>query len=386
MVCMSHVLWDLSLWQRNHHVMSRFSESFPVVYCTPLSVMDTAKNPQAEQSVGMERITEHLTLLVPLLIPGEYRSKLIQRLDQWILKNLVGKALRDMGVTEGKKILWFYYPKWVYMVGELEETLVVYDIQDEYLTQFNAPFNIQALEKDLLKSSDIIFTGTNSLAKKKGSGRENIEFIPCGVDYEHFHAASKDTLSLAGEMEDIRKPVLGYIGWIGERVDLDLIYYLAGQKPEWSMVLIGPVDVETNHHPRNVHFLGKKKYQDLPSYLKGFDVCLIPFKMDEVTMDLNPTKLLEYLATRKPVVSVGLNDVRDLYTGTVEIADNREEFLDLADKALKNRSHEQIDRGCELARTMSWDHTVSRMLARITPMLNRRVVNHVETVRIGENR
>jgi len=127
---------------------------------------------------------------------------------------------------------------------------------------------------------------------------------------------------------------------------------------------------------QNVHFLGKKDYQELPEYIKGFDICMIPFKMDEVTMDLNPTKLLEYLATRKPVVSVGLYDVRELYEGIVEIADSKEEFLDLADRALKQADIQKIEKGCTLARQMSWENTVSEMLIQITPMLGNHSVHH----------
>jgi len=375
MLCFSHVFWDPAAWQRNHHVMSKFSGKFPVVYCTPVSILDIARNSGKEIHAGIQKISENLTTVFPLVIPGENRIKLIRKLDTWILKSMMNKALQDMGAAGKRRVLWFYYPRWVYMAGRLKESLVIYDIQDEYLTQFNAPFDIESLEENLLDLSDIIFTGTKSLKRKKGKGRTNVKFVPCGVDFNHFHAVTEEAVSLAGEMQSIRKPVLGYVGWIGERVDMDLIYYLAEQRPDWSFVMVGPVDIEITRRLQNIHFLGKKKYEDLPSYIKGFDICLIPFKMDAVTMDLNPTKLLEYMAAKKPVISVGLYDVKELYTDMVEIADTKEAFLSLTDKTLRERDTKKIEKGCALALKMSWENTANEMLSTIAGMIGRNTIH-----------
>jgi len=258
LICFSHVFWDMAAWQRNHHVMSRFSKEFPVIYCRPVSVANIAKDPGKDFQIGVKMMSNRLTLMVPLLFPGEHRFKLVKKLNQWILENITEKTLQDMGIAGRKRILWFYYPRWVYMVGEMKESLVVYDIQDEYLTQFNAPFNIDALEKSLLNVSDIIFTGTKSLERKKGKERQNIKFVPCGVDYDHFHSASDENVSLAPEMKSLKKPVLGYIGWIGERVDLELIYYLAERRPDWSVVDGGPCGCRSRAVDAERPFPGKE--------------------------------------------------------------------------------------------------------------------------------
>lgn len=367
LVCISHVSWNNNIWQRNHHVMSRLSEKQNVIYCTPTNVLETAKNLLLSDIKGNYK---NITLNNPILLIGEKKLPFVNLLNKFIIINLVKKIiykrrLKDK-VYAGNIILWFYFPMNEYIIGNLSESLVVYDIQDEYsafpwVAEYFPDFKER--ERRLIEKADLIFTGTHSLFEKKKAFNKNIHFIPCGVEVEHFKKAYSEGTPLPKDILNIQHPIIGYFGGIDERIDMTLLQYIADLHPEWSIVMIGPIREHADKisQTKNLYFLGKKDYQILPNYLRAFDVCIIPFKMTELAVHTNPTKLLEYLAGGKPVVTTAIIDLKKLYSNIIFVAENKEEFIELVEKCINERENIKISEGIKLAEGNSWETMVGKM-------------------------
>ena len=221
-------------------------------------------------------------------------------------------------------------------------------------------------EKEVIQKADIMFAGGDTLLKNKGKHHKNATCFPCGVDTEHFGKVRKEKLPIPGDIKNIQGIILGYYGAVDERVDYKLIQYLAEYKKEWNIVLLGPIvkvkRPEIFDTLPNIHYLGGKEYHELPDYCACFDICLIPFKInDPVTKHLNPTKTLEYLATGKPVVSTSIPDIVAHFSGVVSIAENYQTFAQLIEKNLAGYDEAQKEKGLKLVQNKSWEAMVHGM-------------------------
>jgi glycosyltransferase involved in cell wall biosynthesis len=249
-------------------------------------------------------------------------------------------------------------------LGHLGERLTVYDCMDE-LSQFQgAPPEIVERERQLLSCADVVFTGGRKLFEAKRRFHPNCHFYGCGVDWEHFGRAQDRALAIPEEVTGLAKPVLGYFGVVDERLNYELLAILADAHPEWSLVIVGPIiKVEQQTLPRrpNLHWLGQRPYAELPALCKGFDVCLMPFALNEATEYINPTKALEYMATGRPIISTAISDVVRNFGSVVHVAHDPEEFLGLCQKAVTRPDRAAIQRGMKLARQNSWDSIVARL-------------------------
>jgi len=226
-------------------------------------------------------------------------------------------------------ILWIFIPTAVDLVGRCNESLSIYYCVDEF-AQFPGVHTetVEALERKLLEKVDLCFTSALHLFRDKSLYNPNTHYMPHGVDIAHFSKALKPDTQVAPEIAELPKPVIGFYGLIEKWIDLDLIEYIAKSHPEWSIAMIGKhvVDISRFDDIKNVHFLGPKPYEILYTYSKGFDVSLIPFAMNKLTLNVNPLKLREYLAAGIPVVSVDLPEVRK-YSEVVKIAVDYEDFV-----------------------------------------------------------
>jgi glycosyltransferase involved in cell wall biosynthesis len=195
-----------------------------------------------------------------------------------------------------------------------------------------------------------------------------VHFFGCGVDAEHYALAQRSDTVLPAEVADLPHPVLGYFGVIDERLDYDLLSQLAKAFPQGSLVMVGPsakVDPATLPRAPNIHWLGQRTYAQLPPLVKSFDVCLMPFALNEATQYINPTKTLEYMAAGKPVISTAVPDVVRNFTPIVQVALDADEFIAATMLAYTSPDCALIDRGIELARSSSWDAIVAQMRARM---------------------
>jgi glycosyltransferase involved in cell wall biosynthesis len=243
---------------------------------------------------------------------------------------------------------------------------------DELSKFSGAPPEIVERELKLLSHSDVVFTGGRRLFEAKSRLHPNCHFYGCGVDWEHFGRALDTATATPAELNALPRPVFGYFGVIDERLDYELLVALADACPGWSLVMIGPVlKVDEQGLPRrpNLHWLGQRPYADLPALCKGFDVCLMPFALNEATEYINPTKALEYMATGRPIVSTAVPDVVRNFGEVVQIARSHDRFVSLCRQATTNPAQAAIKRGLRLARENSWDSIVARLEEHVSEAL-----------------
>jgi glycosyltransferase involved in cell wall biosynthesis len=240
----------------------------------------------------------------------------------------------------------------------------VYDCMDE-LSKFRfAPSELVDREAYLMAEADIVFAGGYRLAQSKARRHKNVHFFGCGVDLAHFGVARTDDTVVHESLATIKGPVAGYYGVIDERIDYPLLAALAAALPDTAIVMVGPVvKVDVRELPRapNIHWMGQRSYDELPAFVKRFDVCLMPFALNESTEFINPTKTLEYMAAGKPIVSTAIADVVRNFTPVVAVAHDSGEFISAVRDGIERPNAELIARGVEQARQNSWDSIVSRM-------------------------
>jgi UDP-galactopyranose mutase len=230
-----------------------------------------------------------------------------------------------------------------------------------------APPSIKHLEKELFNKADIVFTGGHNLYLAKKDCHHNIYSFPSSIDKEHFIQA-RNKMDDPEDQALLPHPRLGFYGVIDERFDLQLIAEVAERKPEWQFIIIGPVIKiypETLPRLSNIHYLGSKKYNDLPGYLSGWDIALIPFVINNSTRYISPTKTPEYLAGGKPVISTSIRDVVEPYgvNGLVHIADNADDFIQAAEKELNRTNNIQwLTSVDSFLSGNSWDKTWNQMV------------------------
>jgi UDP-galactopyranose mutase len=261
---------------------------------------------------------------------------------------------------------------------DLDADVTVFDAMDE-LSKFRfAPAKLLELEQELIDSADIVFTGGASLYEAKKGRHDNVHCFASSVDRAHF-AKARAQLFDPADQEDLPRPRLGFYGVIDERFDTELLDKIAEMRPDWSFVMVGPVvKISEDDLPKrpNIHYLGGKTYRELPAYLSGWDVALMPFAMNESTEFISPTKTPEYLAGGKPVVSTPVRDVVRTYGDLegVKIASTAEEFVAACEAALKLAEHpyEWLSEADLMLSATSWDTVQARMSGLIAELLGTR--------------
>lgn len=281
-------------------------------------------------------------------------------------RRLVKEFLAGPGAGQFEHpIQWFYDPMAVpAFAGQMGEALTVYDCMDELSKFRGAPAGILEREKELLARADVVFTGGRKLFELKRKFNPNCHFYGCGVDGKHFGAARAEKTRIPRELADLPRPILGYFGVVDERMDYELVARLAEGNASGSVVMIGPVlKVEQESLPRrsNLHWVGPRAYADLPGFCKGFDVCLMPFGLNEATEFINPTKALEYMATGREIVSTPVPDVVRNFGSVVKVASTREQFVAECLRAAEAPDAGAIRRGLKMVENNSWDAIVARL-------------------------
>jgi UDP-galactopyranose mutase len=292
------------------------------------------------------------------------------------------QALFDLFISSmniEKMILWYYTPMALEFTNHLNPDLVVYDCMDELSGFKFAPPALREYEKQLFRKADVVFTGGHNLFQAKKNSHHNIHPFPSSIDKKHFEQAREITEE-PEDQKNIPHPRIGFYGVVDERFDIPMVTAIASTHPEWHFVILGPVvkiDPETLPRLNNVHFPGQKDYKELPAYLAGWDVAMMPFLLNESTEFISPTKTPEYLAGGKPVVSTAIKDVIKPYgeMGLVEIAGTPTEFADAIERVLnkedKNSWLEKVD--AFLVNT-SWNKTWQGMNMLINEALDKKKV------------
>jgi glycosyltransferase involved in cell wall biosynthesis len=259
--------------------------------------------------------------------------------------------------------LWSFLPTAASYAGKLGESILVYYCTDEW-SQFDSVdgARMAELERELCRKADLVFTTSRTLLERKQAYNPETHLASHGVDHAHFAAALDETTPLAEEMKGRPKPILGFFGLVERWIDVELFAYLAEKRPSWTIVVVGKAKVDLGGLEKypNLVLTGRKPYQELPGYCKAWDVALCPFVVNELTRNVNPIKLREYLSAGLPVVSTGIPEMLH-YPDWCYIANGPEAFLAACERALAEDSPEERRRRTEAMKAETWEAKVAAL-------------------------
>jgi UDP-galactopyranose mutase len=355
----SHLRWDF-VFQRPQHLLTRFARSHRVIFVEEPVRDERAPHWEfrsAEPNVIVCR--PHTSIESPGFSPEQ-----LQAIDG-MMESLIQRLELDSYVA------WFYTPMALPLARRIMPKAVIYDCMDELSAFLGAPTELIDRERELLKLADLVFTGGPSLYRAKQPQHPNVHCFPSSVDAAHYAKARPGMNEEAADQKHLPRPRIGYFGVIDERIDYDLIQHLATERPEWQIAMVGPV-VKVNPEIlpglTNITWFGQRSYADLPSYVSGWDVCMLPFARNRCTQFISPTKTLEYMAAERMIVSTPIRDVAEPYGHIVFLGHHKDEFVAACDRALNLTDAARVDRvrlmRDVLSRT-SWDNTAGRMLSLI---------------------
>ncbi|WP_031497593.1 glycosyltransferase [Bryobacter aggregatus] len=352
LVVFSHLRWNC-VYQRPQQILSRLARNRRVFFI---------EEPK-EESSGIEARWDlsspvsNVTVMVPRLPAGKF----VPGFGHPKLKRMIRTGLAAAGCT--KPIVWTDTPSAVRLLEEAKPAMTVYDCMD-------ALHGLREQEEQLLHVADLVFAGGPSLFRAKRGRHPEVHCVPSSVDVAHFREGVRTQEEDAVQAK-IPYPRFGYFGVIDERMEVDLIRGLAAARPDWQIVLVGPVvKIDPGILPQadNIHYMGQQDYHRLPSFVKGWNVCLMPCAMNEATKLLSPVQVLEYMAAGKPIVSTPIRDVVEPYGHVVHLADSPEEFLRACKSALADSYAQESIRildGNQIVANTSWDQTVSFLEAHL---------------------
>ncbi len=361
LVCFCHIRWNF-VYQRPQHLMTRFSNYQRVFF-----VEEPVFEPDGNFFMEVNKESSNLWIIIPHLSKNDNAEEIIFQQKILLSSFYDEKEIKDY-------VHWYYTPMALSISNHLQPALIIYDCMDELSNFKFAPVELKQKEKELFRIADIVFTGGHNLYQAKKNAHNNIFPFPSSIDKEHFLKAR----SILNEPEDqagVSHPVFGFYGVIDERFDIELLRAVAYRKPEWNFIMIGPViKIDPAVLPRlqNIHYLGPKKYEQLPSYLAGWDVAMIPFLLNDSTKYISPTKTPEYLAAGVPVISSSIVDVVNPYAinNLVHIADNATDFILAGEKELASGNKKNwMERVDFFLNGNSWDLTWEQMMHHINSTL-----------------
>lgn len=356
----SHLRWNF-VYQRPQHLLTRFSEQWPVMY------IEEPVPGAGSDYIEFIEVSDNVQVWRPHLRSAHFG---MHGENEAVMRRLVLTAMQVRGITD--YITWFYTPMAGFMTDVLKPECIVYDCMDELSLFRGAPTHLLEREQALLDKSDIVFTGGRSLYEAKRNRHPNVHCFPSSVDAAHFSATRADhPLQKA-----LPHPRMGYCGVIDERIDLDLVAGMAALRPDWQIVMVGPtakIDAGSLPQAANLHWLGQQSYDDLPAFIQSWDVCLMPFALNDSTRFISPTKTLEYMASGRPTVSTAIRDVVASYDHIVRIREDAHGFVEACENLMSRDSVARLsdDRAVQAILTKtSWDATADSMTALIVQALD----------------
>ncbi len=310
----------------------------------------------------VREVEKNIFVMNPLAIPA-YGSKVVVAFNQKFLIRQVKSAMRKLGMKN--VINMVFNPAAGMIAGRLGETEQIYYCVDEYTAFTGVSAGLKEIEEDLFRKSDLVVVSAETLLESKKKFNEKTFLIRHGVDFRHFRKALDEATKIPAEIADLPRPVIGFYGLLADWVDFELIKKIAEHFKNGSVVLIGKITFDAEKKIKildnvpNIHFLGRKPYEELPAYCKGFDAALNPFVMNELTRSVNPLKVREYLAAGLQVVSTDIPEVRVLENCLVGKTDA--DFIAKIEQILKNPK--PCETVSDAIRSESWDAKVDELRA-----------------------
>lgn len=355
LVVFSHLRWNF-VWQRPQHLLTRLAADRRVYF-----IEEPVHEDGGPPGWYLEQPRENVVVCRPrsqLPAPGFHPEQLP------VLGELLAGLAEEEGITN--PTAWFYTPMALPLADGLRPRAIVYDCMDDLVSFKGAPPAMAAREADLLRRADVVFTGGPSLYRARQGRHTNIHCFPSSVDAAHFGRA-RSPLPDPADQAGRPQPRLGFFGVIDERFDVPLLAALAEARPDWQFVLVGPVvkiDPATLPRLPNILYTGQRDYAELPAYLANWDVCLLPFALNEATRFISPTKTLEYMAAERPIVSTPIADVAEPYGEIVYLGATPATFLSACERALQAPAKEKEARVAAMREVLagtSWDRTAEAM-------------------------
>lgn len=346
-LCFSHLRWNF-VFQRPQHLLTRFARNYNVFYFE-------------EPHTGPDsyEITEQDGISIVSIHIENHQDDYKERMTR-----IINKFLKDQHIQD--YLCWYYTPMALEYTAHLTPKVTIYDSMDELSAFRFAPPQLLAYEEALFKKADVVFTGGHTLYQAKKDRHHNIHPFPSSIDKVHFGKARRKTDD-SPDQSHIPHPRFGFFGVIDERFDIELLKEVSSRKPDWHFVIIGPVvkiDPAELPKAKNIHYLGPKKYDELPQYISHWDIALVLFAINESTEFISPTKTPEYLSAGIPVISTPIKDVVRPYgdENLVYIADNADTFIAFGEEELQKDSRKQwLMKVDEFLADDSWDNTFRKM-------------------------
>jgi len=357
--CFASTAWD-GIWQRHQQIMVRLAErGHTVIYVEPTNTVEAIKKPRILVSRVAKK--DDVILLRPIFSPLHYRVPSLERIDLALVSRLFARILA--GLREEKvDVLWLFSPFFAFVTSALNYKLLVYDCADEsegFVSSKKGKDWILEKENEVLKKADLVFVTSQRLFERCAAVNSNIHRAPNGVPLSFFEKRLRANHS---DIERINRPIVGFVGSLSFWLDYEMLYKAAVSNEDLAFVFVGPIDTQTKNLKTleqldNVHFLGAKHHAVVPDYINFFDVCLIPFKVQDLTHSALPIKLFEYLAAGKPVVSSKLDEVQR-FKDYIYLADS-DSFVAQIRKALREHDAELRRKRVEIARDYTWESIVN---------------------------
>jgi glycosyltransferase involved in cell wall biosynthesis len=375
-VLLSTADWDNPFWTNKQHVAVELAKlGYRVLYIDSLGLRRPSASARDMRRIAKRlfkavrpprKVRDNLWVWAPIVLPW-HGNPYVRRINRALLGGGLRAWLKLLGLK--RQWLWTYNPLTTEFFDLRSFPCRIYHCVDEIKAQPGMPVEVLATaEEKLCRQADVIFTTSARLTETRRRWNQNTHYLPNVADYEHFHAALASETEVPADLAAIPGPRLGFVGAIsGYKVDFPLVRQIAETHPDWSVVLIGEVgegdpwtDSSILHGLPNLHLLGPRPYRELPSYLKGFDVALLPNQINEYTDSMFPMKFFEYLAAGRPVVSVGLKALCD-FSDVASIAGSPDEFIAALEKNLSG-DVPPLDRRLHVAREHTYEARTQRML------------------------
>lgn len=370
-ICISWLVWD-SIPLVMHQMMTRLAVNNRVLFVDPpvaysnMIIRPSLWKDRLKKTFlwlrGVRRVNDTLSVYYPPPLLLQYgHLKTVDKLNQSFMASAIARTARRLGFTN--PIVWIYHPYAINPGGEFHEKLVCYDCNDDvgffFCYHFNKRNRLSGIEEKLAKRADVVFATSKYLYRIRKEQNPNTHYLPSGVDTELFQQARSADCKIAPELEGISCPVIGFVGgMVNSKMHWEWIRDAAAAKPRWNFVFVGPC-VE-NPPPyiaqqKNIFFVGTRPQNLLPSYIKGFDVCLIPYQGEDFLRACQPTKAFEYLASGKPVVSSWIPELEE-YQEVIRLSRTSKEFIRNIEAALDEGKKEELaQKYIQAAQGWTWE-------------------------------
>jgi glycosyltransferase involved in cell wall biosynthesis len=396
-LCFAPGPWT-DIWRNRHHIMTRLARANRILYIEPWAYLrPTLRRLRAGQmrladvtGSRLQQINTGLWLYRPPLWAPRADRFPLNVSTRTIQISLLRRAMQQLGFQS--PILWLFQPDMEIYVGQFNEKLVIYHIVDEYAgyTGISASWRpvVKQMEKELARRADLVFVTSPTLYQSKSGLNEHIVLVPNAVDYEAFHAVVTRQTAPPADMAGIASPAAGYVGAVNDKLDLALLARIAQRCEGWSFVLVGPISITDEEGQRalqalralpNVHLLGRKDVRQVPLYIDACDLCLLPYRVNEWTRNIDSLKLYEYLACGKPIVATDV-PAAQRFSHVVRIATSDGELIASMQAAISEDSSALQATRRSIAAQHTWEQRVDSLSAAIE-----RRLDELRSVRAGDS-